>query len=802
MSAPTQKPTDTASAGGCPFDHHGYLPFDMNDPFPAYARLRAEQPVMFDERIGHWVVSRYEDVKAVFDNWEVFSSENAQAPVRERGPQAKQIMTDGGFTAYSGLSARRPPEHTRIRKATAKAFTPRRYKALEPFIRANVDQQLRAMLAHGDCRGDLLRDLAYDVPTVTILTLIGADAGQVGQYKRWSDSRAAMTWGDLDDEQQIPHAHNLVEYWQECLRLVAFAHEHGGDNLVADLVRAQQDGTEITDHEIASVCYSLLFAGHETTTTLISNTLRLLLSHRDQWEALREDPKKIPQAIEEVLRFSPSIVAWRRKALEDTVIGDTPIPAGAAVLLVMGSANRDETQFAAPERFDTTRGNARDHLAFGFGLHYCLGNLLAKLQTRIVVEEVLKTAPFLELVDPDAITFGENLSFRAPMSVPVRWGAPGADAVNADDADEVDDAAANRYIQFFDDPQEPQHDRLGGKCASLVSLTAAGMPVPPGFALTTMLYDDFIATAGIADEIGDLLVGLDPEDVARVDAVSARIRTAITSRPVPEPLRHLTVEAYERLQSRFDRPVPVAVRSSATAEDLPDASFAGQQDTYLWLTGIDEVLEHIRLCWASLYTSRAITYRLKNGIPDAGLSMAVAVQKMVSAKVAGVAMTMDPTNGDRSKITVDASYGVGEMVVSGQVTPDNVVLDKVMLTVVSETIGDKHAELVPDPLSHRLVERAVEADRRGCRSLNDAELTAVAAIAKRAERHYGCPQDIEWALDADLPDGENLLLLQSRPETVWSVRDRRDVAPDLPKPTRRGLDMSSISRAMAGPRSA
>ncbi len=799
MSAPTQKTTATVSTGGCPVDHHGYEPFDMNDPFSAYARLRSAEPVMFDERIGCWVVTRYDDIKAVFDNWEIFSSENAQAPVRERGPQAKQIMNDGGFTAYSGLSARRPPEHTRIRKATSKAFTPRRYKALEPFIRANVDQQLRALLAHKDRRGDLLRDLAYDVPTVTILTLIGADTSQVDQYKRWSDSRAAMTWGNLSDEQQIPHAHNLVEYWQECQRLVAHAHAHGGDNLVADLVRAQQEGTEITDHEIASVCYSLLFAGHETTTTLISNTLRLLLAHRDQWEALREDPKKIPKAVEEVLRYSPSIVAWRRKALEDTTIGGTPIPAGAEILLVMGSANRDESQFTDPETFDITRDNAREHLAFGFGLHYCLGNMLAKLQTRVVVEEVLKTAPFLELVDPDAITFGENLSFRAPRSVPVRWDAPGEDAADAAGALEISPA---RYIQFFDGAQEPEHDRLGGKCASLVSLTAAGMPVPPGFALTTMLYDDFIASAGIADEIRELLAGLDPEDVARVDAVSARIRDAITSRPVPEPLRRLTIDAYERLQSRFEQPVPVAVRSSATAEDLPDASFAGQQDTYLWLNGIDEVLEHIRCCWASLYTSRAITYRLKNNIPDEGLSMAVAVQKMVSAKVAGVAMTMDPTNGDRSKITVDASYGVGEMVVSGQVTPDNIVLDKVMLTVVSETIGDKHAELVPDPVSHRLVEREVDADRRACRSLNDDELKAVAAIAKRAEKHYGCPQDIEWALDADLPDGENLLLLQSRPETVWSAKAVQDKTPDSPTPARRGLDLSSISRAMTKPRSA
>jgi len=294
--------------------------------------------------------------------------------------------------------------------------------------------------------------------------------------------------------------------------------------------------------------------------------------------------------------------------------------------------------------------------------------------------------------------------------------------------------------------------------------------VPPGFVVTTTAFDEFMAAAGITGNIHDLLEGLDPEDVAEVDSVSAQIRADICSKPVPEDLRARTLAAYDALMARFAEPVPVAVRSSATAEDLPDASFAGQQDTYLWLEGAKAVTEHIRQCWASLFTSRAIIYRLKNAIPNEGLSMAVVVQKMVNSKVSGVAMTLDPANGDRSKITIDSSYGVGEMVVSGQVTPDNIVLDKVTLAVVSEHLGDKHAELVPDRSAHTLVEREVDADRRARRSLTDDELVAVAAMAKRAEKHYKCPQDIEWALDSDLPDGENLLLLQSRPETVHSSR--------------------------------
>ncbi|WP_422936608.1 PEP/pyruvate-binding domain-containing protein [Sinomonas sp. P47F7] len=328
------------------------------------------------------------------------------------------------------------------------------------------------------------------------------------------------------------------------------------------------------------------------------------------------------------------------------------------------------------------------------------------------------------------------------------------------------------YVQFFDGGIEPTLAALGGKGASLVTMTAAGMPVPPGFVVTTAQFDAFMAESGITRRVHALLAGLDPEDVAQVDTVSARIRADIESCPVPAEARAQTVTAYAALQSRFDAPVPVAVRSSATAEDLPEASFAGQQDTYLWLEGFDAVGEHIRKCWASLYTSRAITYRLKNNIPNEGLSMAVVVQKMVNAKSSGVAMTLDPANGDRSKITIEASYGVGEMVVSGQVTPDNIVLDKVTLALVAEHLGDKQAELVPDPGARRLVEREVDAERRARRCLTDAQLAAVAMLAKRAEKHYRCPQDVEWALDADLPEGENLLLLQARPETVHSAKPK------------------------------
>ena len=405
----------------CPAGYHGFEPFDMNDPFPAYEELRREQPVMFDDRIGYYVVTRYDDVKATFENWETFSSENAQAPVRTTGEPAKKVMAEGGFTAYSGLSARIPPEHTRIRAVASKAFTPRRYRVMEPLIRDNVNVLIQQMLAKGAEGGDILADVAYDLPTITILTLLGVPVSKIPEVKDWATSRAVMTWAELSDEEQIPHAHNLVKYWNYCQYLVSNAKENPGDNLVTDLVKLQAAGEEISDHEIASVLYSMLFAGHETTTTLISNAIRVLLQHRVAYEALVADPEKIPGAIDEVLRYSPSITAWRRKAVKDGEIGGVAIPAGSNILLVMGSANRDDAVFDQPDAFDIGRDNARNHLAFGYGIHYCLGNMLAKLQARVALEEITKNVPSLRLKSTAEISFGNNLSFRVPTAVPVEW---------------------------------------------------------------------------------------------------------------------------------------------------------------------------------------------------------------------------------------------------------------------------------------------------------------------------------------------------------------------------------------------
>ena len=315
------------------------------------------------------------------------------------------------------------------------------------------------------------------------------------------------------------------------------------------------------------------------------------------------------------------------------------------------------------------------------------------------------------------------------------------------------------------------HARVGGKCASLGQMTQAGVAVPPGFAVTTDAYRTMLDDHEMAAEIARHLSGVDPNDLDQIDRAAQEIRIRIRGHKLSLDVETAIRTAY----SSMGQDIPVAIRSSATAEDMPDASFAGQQDTYLWVSGIDQVLEKVRDCWASLYTTRAVAYREKNRITHADVLMSVGVQKMVNARTAGVAMTLDPINGDRTRIVIDASWGLGETVVSGVVTPDNYTVEKVLEEIIDRKISDKHVELVGDATLGEAVEREVDAARRKVQCLSDAEVLAVARLAKRLERQNKCPQDVEWAFDADLPDGENLLALQSRPETIWSLK-KKDAA--------------------------
>jgi pyruvate,water dikinase len=336
-------------------------------------------------------------------------------------------------------------------------------------------------------------------------------------------------------------------------------------------------------------------------------------------------------------------------------------------------------------------------------------------------------------------------------------------------------AESSPYIVWFEDFTEEDRPRLGGKNASLGSMTSAGLPVPPGFAITTDAFETLRADPELVSVVRTALASHDADDPHKLRQVSATIRAAIEAHPIPDDIEAAIRAAYEAFSRRCGLDaVGVAVRSSATAEDQPDASFAGQQDTYLWIEGADAVVEHVRRCWSSVFTDRAIAYRHTMGYPDSGISMSVGIQKMVDPRASGVAFTLNPTTGDRSQVAIDASWGLGEAVVSGEVTPDNFLVDKVLRCVVERKVSDKHIEYRHDGVGVRPC--PVEDDRRTQPCLTDEEIGDVAAMARRAEKHYGVPQDVEWALDKDLPAGENILLLQARPETVWSKKPRESVS--------------------------
>ncbi|MEW6267241.1 MAG: PEP/pyruvate-binding domain-containing protein [Thermodesulfobacteriota bacterium] len=317
---------------------------------------------------------------------------------------------------------------------------------------------------------------------------------------------------------------------------------------------------------------------------------------------------------------------------------------------------------------------------------------------------------------------------------------------------------------------------VGGKCASLGELINAGVRVPPGFAVTTAAYERFIAEAGLTQDLAAAIEGLDDRDLTALEAASSNLRRTIEAASFTLELEDLIAEYYRKLSKLCYMPAtPVAVRSSATAEDLPGASFAGQQDTFLWIRGVDDLLEHVKRCFSSLFTPRAIAYRIKMGFDHAQVGISVGVQKMANSFTAGVMFTLNPSNGDRSQIVIDANFGFGESVVSGEITPDHFVLDKVTLEIVERVICKKDFYYSVDPVQQSSKRYEQPLERQTIQSTRDEDLIELARMGKAIEKHYGRPQDIEWAVDKDMPAVGNVFILQSRPETVWSARKPESV---------------------------
>ena len=300
------------------------------------------------------------------------------------------------------------------------------------------------------------------------------------------------------------------------------------------------------------------------------------------------------------------------------------------------------------------------------------------------------------------------------------------------------------YTRQLDQLRRSDEPRFGGKSSSLGELLAAEIPVPPGFALAAAAFSEFAREPSVADAI----------------AASRGIGEAMRAAAMPSEVREELLRAYAELGEPA-----VAVRSSALGEDSEEATFAGQQETFLWVRGADQVCDVVRDCWISLYSPTAVSYRARLG-QTVEPAMGVTVQAMVDAEVSGVMFTCNPVSGDPSMVAVNASWGLGLAVVGGEVTPDDYLVSKVTREVVRAQVHDKHVQYVPDPEGQGVICVDVPPDRREARCLSDEALAALVDVAKRVERHFGSRQDVEWAIARDTEPPDGLYLLQSRPVTA------------------------------------
>jgi pyruvate,water dikinase len=323
-------------------------------------------------------------------------------------------------------------------------------------------------------------------------------------------------------------------------------------------------------------------------------------------------------------------------------------------------------------------------------------------------------------------------------------------------------------VLWLDDIGSDDLETVGGKAASLGELHGADLPVPPAFVVTAATYRAFIEESGIETELFEA-VDVDTEDSTELAEAATQAQQLITETPLPDSVREEILAAYDDL----GKSASVAVRSSATAEDLPGASFAGQQETYLNVTR-EDLLNRVRECWASLFTQRALYYRQEQGFAHDVVDIAVVVQRMVDAEKSGVMFTSHPSTGE-PVITIEAAWGLGEAVVSGAVTPDNYVIKRESGDLREETVAEKKVMHVRDEETGETVERPVPEEQRGERVLDDAELAELVALGEEIERYYGQPQDVEWAINDDV------YLLQSRP--ITTINDGNVGASGTDRPT-------------------
>ncbi len=408
---------------GCPVDH-AFSPFSesyLKDPYAVLEELRATSPVFYSAALGYLVLTRMEDVAEVFRNPDLYASENVQDPVLPLCDAAARILAAPDYNPIAVLSNRPRPDHSRIRKHAQAGFSSRRMRLLEPFIRRRCEALVEAMVARG-APAEFLGCIGFPLPGETIFRLLGFPPADDAQLKAWTTSRLTFTWGKASEDEQVDIARKVLAYWRYCVSFVQTRRAEPADDFTSELLAVHEaDPEELALREIESIIYGLSVAGHEIVTNYLSNTLITLLASRELWDQLCGEPKLVPGALEEVLRFNSPQTSWRRIATRDCQLAGYEIPAGTQIFLSLASANHDESLFPNPGSFDMHRANARAHISFGRGIHFCLGNRLALLEATITLETLVERLPSLALVADQEFSCVPNFTFRGPEALWLTW---------------------------------------------------------------------------------------------------------------------------------------------------------------------------------------------------------------------------------------------------------------------------------------------------------------------------------------------------------------------------------------------
>ncbi|MEM7271485.1 MAG: cytochrome P450 [Actinomycetota bacterium] len=388
----------------------------LTDPHPHLDAARAEAPIFRDEATGHWVVTRYETIKAALSDPETYSSVNALEPITPLDPAVPAILEAGGFGARPFIVNIDGEDHRERKRIFTSVLHPRKVAQFEPRIRALAKRMLGDLPM--DEPFDLVDRFSLDFPALVVFAFLGIPDDDVREIKGWADARMELFFGDLSSARQRQQAEGIVRFWRYIEDHIESQLADPGDHFVGDLVRLHRSGDEdVSLNDIANYCWSFLFAGHETTTAQITNMVRDLLVDGAAWSALVADPSLAAAAAEESLRMNTSVFNWRRRTTREVQLHGVTVPAGSDLFLVYGSANHDAAQFPEPDRFVLDRPEVRRHLGLGHGAHFCVGAGLARLQLRIVLEELVAVAPDLRLVPDRPSRFIRNVSFCGPRTL-------------------------------------------------------------------------------------------------------------------------------------------------------------------------------------------------------------------------------------------------------------------------------------------------------------------------------------------------------------------------------------------------